>query len=695
MKPKKKTLFLSFSFALLSLSPAFANDYWVNGKTGKDLPTAGTRNAPWKTIAYALAHTPSPTNPRYHNAIRIIGGQTYKLTQPLQMKYNVRLAGDFVGTTIPVLQGPKSLSSLIHFPANVIFNRKTAGFEYLILEGGNYGVTMGGTGGKRHRPEILYSRFLRQGTAGILIRQVGTTICDPRFFDCRFSEEKFGIKAEASGANAVLRPDIDECRFTGLTIAGFELIDSSGGNADVGGLVRNSWFEKGGFGIFVRTSGNAVNTRLSIQGCSFRNCAGEGISILINQPRYDPQITIEDCSFSFCKQGVLIHGVFTPGVYSFSLRRNLASKNLGNGFALQVDRMGSGKVQLRYTSENNIATGNRGCGYCYSIRQEFDMVLDSDGDRAGSNGSFGLEVENKSSNASMRFRNGVISGGNWAGILIRPGLKAKVKFQFMTVADNAFNGLVASGLLPQSLLSFDHCVFAKNVRGDVVAPSGVPFTYCLFSRVKRPGTGNLKGTPKLSRPSYHLLPGSPCIDAGSVAVLAPTTDYEGDPRILAGKGNTKVPDLGADEFSPHGSAHGYGIDGFGQSGFRPSIGVAGSAQDVRIGRSLGITLLKAKDFANFRAASGLLVLGLGETGPGGLLDIGGLGAPGSFLWTNPLLVAPPVRPDSNGFAQINIPVPNSLGIVGVDLSAQWWVFKPHTNTGGFVTTKGLRIQIGK
>ena len=167
----------AFSLCLKALFPLFfllgtslfANNYYVNGKTGKDVPNGGTRNAPWKTIAYALSQVSSPTNPRYDHAIRIIGGQTYVLTQPLQMKYNVRLVGDFVGTTMPIIKGSKNLSSLIHFPGNVIFNRKTAGFKYLVLEGGAFGVTMGGTGGKRHRPELLYSRFRKQGTAGILI----------------------------------------------------------------------------------------------------------------------------------------------------------------------------------------------------------------------------------------------------------------------------------------------------------------------------------------------------------------------------------------------------------------------------------------------------------------------------------------------------------------------------------------------
>ena len=49
----------------------------------------------------------------------------------------------------------------------------------------------------------------------------------------------------------------------------------------------------------------------------------------------------------------------------------------------------------------------------------------------------------------------------------------------------------------------------------------------------------------------HLLPGSPCIDAGTPGPVPFVTDFENDPRTLDGDldGRLRI-DLGADEFAP-------------------------------------------------------------------------------------------------------------------------------------------------
>ena len=106
--------------------------------------------------------------------------------------------------------------------------------------------------------------------------------------------------------------------------------------------------------------------------------------------------------------------------------------------------------------------------------------------------------------------------------------------------------------------AFDHCGFSRNgveVRGQVA------ITWSVLEKQSHGGTGNRQADPLLARPYYKLQPGSPCIDTGSAAATLPATDYEGDPRVVAGP-RGKYPDIGADEYVPQGCAHAYGVPGF-------------------------------------------------------------------------------------------------------------------------------------
>lgn len=62
-----------------------------------------------------------------------------------------------------------------------------------------------------------------------------------------------------------------------------------------------------------------------------------------------------------------------------------------------------------------------------------------------------------------------------------------------------------------------------------------------------PGAHDISADPLLADPAngnFHLISGSPCIDAGD-PVNYPATDFEGDPRLY-----WSAPDIGADEFGP-------------------------------------------------------------------------------------------------------------------------------------------------
>ena len=69
-----------------------------------------------------------------------------------------------------------------------------------------------------------------------------------------------------------------------------------------------------------------------------------------------------------------------------------------------------------------------------------------------------------------------------------------------------------------------------------------------------PGTGNINTSPLFvdaTNGDFHLQSNSPCIDAGDNSTSnIPTTDFEGDDRIIDGEGNgTATVDMGADEYA--------------------------------------------------------------------------------------------------------------------------------------------------
>jgi hypothetical protein len=72
-----------------------------------------------------------------------------------------------------------------------------------------------------------------------------------------------------------------------------------------------------------------------------------------------------------------------------------------------------------------------------------------------------------------------------------------------------------------------------------------------FRRDPSPGPDGTWGTPDDDFGDLHLLPGSPCIDAGDPEYVARPgeTDIDGDPRVLDGDGDgVPVIDIGADEY---------------------------------------------------------------------------------------------------------------------------------------------------
>ena len=101
--------------------------------------------------------------------------------------------------------------------------------------------------------------------------------------------------------------------------------------------------------------------------------------------------------------------------------------------------------------------------------------------------------------------------------------------------------------------SFNDSALPLTQFNDVYSPSGLAYAGAVGDLTGV--DGNISANPFFAcQPGadFHLLPGSPCIDAGTNgAPMLPETDFDGGPRIRPGRGGSPaLVDMGAFEFNP-------------------------------------------------------------------------------------------------------------------------------------------------
>ena len=661
-------------------------DWYVDGKTGSDLPTNGMSAAtPWKTITYALTQIPRPAQASQYQQLYVEGNQVYSPstngeTLPIRPAYNVSIEGTFAGHGVMPRIQPGTGGTSIAFAANETFNRNQVTLRYLVFDGGDYGATMGASPGARHRPRFQECRFESQARAGVQMRDVGNAIADPRFFQNLFRGAPIGIEVLAASSAAIVFPDIEECSFVGNTTAGVRLDDTSAGGANVGANVRSNWFRNCNRGVWVTVGRQAATTNFRVFSSSFADIAQEAVFLDVRRS-VDPDATIERSSFLRCGTGVRFAGTMGEGAYTLALRGNFA-RSCGTAFLTSID----GPGPLAITSQDNLAEGC-GTGYRVDVTGSTTVIaFRSLRDRAMRNDVGFWTSGSAAASSAFSVQSAMACGNSTAGVRLNGQVATTLRSA--TLADNG------TGLdVVATATTCDHLVFSGNTTDASGAP---PLTYSCFHGSTHPGIGNLNLTdPQLRRPFYKLAPSSPCIDVGNVAAALPATDYEGDPRAAVSKvGGQPRPDLGADEYVLTGSVRKYGTAGFGYLNFFPEID-SPSTQAI-IGGAVRVDLSGAiLPVFNVPANGALLTLGLRDDA--GMLprELGPYGAPGSLVWNDIAAVLGTFPVSPTGTAAVTVPIPPLGALIGETFTFQWYALIPAANAVGVATSDGLRVTIGR
>lgn len=664
----------------LIATSAPATDYYVNGATGTDSPTAGaTVFNPWKTISYALSRVGTPA-PGTTHTIWVAERQVYSVTTngetfPLMARPDVSIVGTSnIIANYPIIRIPSGATG-VQFDRATSFERPQTTLRNLTFRNGEYAIRMGADPAHRHRPRVLQCEFYNQTRSTILAESDALIADNPLFVQCNFFDGNHGITARAVTDSGQVVPVVEECTFRNMTGTAIEARDTSGLSTSVGALITNCIFRSCGMGISAYSTVNVLNTSYDVRRCFFRNMRTGGIRVRFDRPG-DPDVRIEDCAFYGGQFGVRLEGTVPPGTHTLRATNNYFDA-AGSGLTLNLNGQGDVTVTTGRNTARFCATG-----FNSDIQSaQVNLQWTSEQDRAF-DGSVGWFTNDLGGPGGISIQNGILASHSNVGLRIagsRP-----LTGRFLTIADNA------TGLLSTSTgHTLNHLVFDNTL--NVVAP-GQPITHSCFRGSSRPGAGNLSADPQLVRPHYTLGTASPCIDAGNAMVQAGDVDFEGTPRAMPGStGGAAIVDLGADEYALDGSTHVFGVAGFGYATTTARISTPQTTANLN--STLQVDLTGAIDLFGNAANSAVVMLGDSEVGQ--FRDLTPNGAPGNGILQNTVAVGPLGFVSGGGTASFTTTIPNSPSLVGQPFLFQWAVFSFLSNQAGIVTSDGLRVTVGR
>ncbi len=335
---------------------------------------------------------------------------------------------------------------------------------------------------------------------------------------------------------------IHDCTFTGGS-AGF---GGAVSNYNPGtGTYENCLFQNNS----AATSGGAVTNGFTAN-VTYKNCTMETNTARFGGALFaqnnDTRVTIQDCIFSSNNAEVSGGGINLSAGIKMTMQGSLVEANssdTGGGLNISDDTINVGATIIR----NSVIFSN----FCNTQAAGLNV----------SNTDVLLENCLFAANLNVGTGAGGAVSNNASGLVGGLPATSPIKAVNCTFADNVaeIGGGIAQWTDGTALATLEllNCILSNNLASNYEIEDGLPTVLSLGGNLCSDATltAVLTGVNDLAEldplfvdPSsydFHLQPNSPCIDKG-IALGAPTTDLEGNPRSGAG------PDQGCYEFETSG-----------------------------------------------------------------------------------------------------------------------------------------------